>query len=121
MASNAYISTLLGGLKSDLKRALEGAFDYVLTNQRFGRCAPGTRAENFQLYGLEGTTHATPNAEFSVPHGLGRPPYLLIPILALDNVNAEIVPLRVTRAADAQRVYLASSVASAPFRVLVEG
>jgi hypothetical protein len=121
MATTSYVSTLIGGLKSDLKRALEAVFDYVLTNLRFGRCASGTRAENFQLYGLDGTTHGTPDTEFSIAHGLGRAPYLLIPVLPLDTVGAEIVPLRVTRAADASRIYLASSVADADIRVLVEG
>lgn len=121
MANPSYAATLLGGVKAELKAALNAVFEYVLTNLRFGHATPGTRAENFQLYAVEGTTHDTADTEFSIAHGLGAAPYLLIPVLPLDTVNAEIVPLRVTRAADAQRIYLASSVEGAPIRVLLEG
>lgn len=121
MANASYVSTLLGAVKSEIKQALNAVFEYVLTNLRFGHVSAGTRAENFQLYAVEGTTHATEDTEFSIAHGLGVAPYLLIPVLPLDEVNAELVPLRVTRAADDRRIYLASSVASAPIRVLIEG
>lgn len=121
MANAPYVETLLAGLPAEVKKALKQAFDYVLVNLRLGRCAPGTRAENLQIYAVEGRTHATPETEFSIAHGLGRAPYLLVPVLALDTENAELVPLRVTRAADAARIYLASSVADAPIRVLIEG
>ena len=120
MAAPSYVTSLLAGFPPDQKRALQSVFDYVLTNLRLGRCAAGTRAENLQVYAVTGRTPATPDTEFSLPHGLGRAPYLLVPVLALDDVNSELVPLRVTRAPDASRVYLASSVGDAPFKVLLE-
>lgn len=67
------------------------------------------------------TTHATPGSEFTIPHGFGRIPYLLLPVLPLDVVGSQLVPLTVNRAADDKRIYLTSSVASAPITVAVEG
>lgn len=121
MASLGYIESLLAGLPADQKRNLRWAFQHVLQDFRLGRPEADSRAENVQAYYFAGTTHATPNTEFSLEHGLGRAPYLLVPVLSLQDVNAQIVPLTVTRAADSRRIYLSSSVASAPFTVLVEG
>jgi hypothetical protein len=121
MANASYIQTLLAAMSREDRQALNGVFEYLLANLRLGHADTGTRAENFQLYALEGTTASVANTEFTIAHGLGTAPYLLIPVLPLDAVNAELVPLKVTRAADASRVYLSSSVASAPIRMLVEG
>ena len=120
MANSSYVKTLLGALPANVKGPVGDAFEYVLVNLRMGRATTGRRAENLQLYAIEGTTHATPDTEFSVTHGLGTAPYLLIPVLRLTDVNSEVVPLKVTRVPDAERVYLSSSVASAPFVALVE-
>lgn len=120
MANPEYVASQLGGVESTLKRSLIDVFRYVLGNLRFGRPTNQTRAENVQAYYLTGTTHATPNTEFSIAHGLGSAPYLLVPVLDLQAVNAQIVPLVVSRAADASRIYLKSSVASAVFTIMVE-
>lgn len=120
MARAGYIEQLLAGLPSDHKRVLKLAFEYVLDNLRHGRPDDGSRAENGQAYFFEGTTPGVANTEFSIAHGLGSAPYLLIPVLPLDVVNARIVPLKVTRAADSERIYLSSSEINAYFRVMVE-
>ena len=121
MAAHAYVASILASIPAQIRGPVSDAFGYVLDNWRMGRCTAGGRAENAQLYALSGTTSGTANAEFSIAHGLSSAPYLLIPILALDTVGQQLVPLKVTRAADSQRIYLSSSVTSAPIRVLVEG
>jgi hypothetical protein len=121
MANASYAKSLIRSLPDPVRRGLEPLLDYLFGNLRLGRCQAGSRAENLQLYALSGTTHGTPGEEFSMAHGLGVAPYLLLPVLPLDTVGAALVPLTVTRVADSQRVYLSSSVADAPVRVLVEG
>jgi hypothetical protein len=120
MAQASYINQLLATFPSDERKALQLAFEYVLTNLRLGQPDPASRAENLQLYYFDGVTNATANAEFSIVHGMAAVPYNMIQVLPLRIVGAQIVPLRVTRAADKQRIYLASSVASAPFMVALE-
>lgn len=121
MAAPGYVRSLLGGVPADLRRVLGEIFEFVLGNLRLGRPEHQTRSENFQLYFLEATTPSTANTEFTIAHGLGRAPYLLLPVLPLNAVGAQIVPLTVTRAADAHRLYLKSSVVDAPITILVEG
>jgi hypothetical protein len=120
MATPGYVESLIGGLEADLRGALKRVFDYVLRNLRFGPVTNQVRTENFQAYYYTTTTPATANEEFSVAHGLGRVPYVLIPVLSLDSINQAIVPLQVSRAADASRFYLKSSSTSAAIAVMVE-
>jgi len=120
MANPAYIESLTGGLEPPLKLAFKRCFDYVLRNLRLGPVVHQTRTENLQAYYLTGTTPAVAGQEFSIAHGLARVPYVLIPVLALDAIGQEIVPLRVTRAADESRIYLSSSAVSAALAVMVE-
>ena len=121
MASPGAIQTYVGGLDSTLRKVLINVFDYVLPNLRWGRPAHQQRAENLQAYYLEATTPGVADTEFSIAHGLASAPYLLIPVLHLQDVGAKLVPLTVTRAADTSRVYLSSSVTNAPVFILVEG
>ena len=120
MATPGYIESLVGNLDPPLRASLVRIFDYVLRNLRFGPVTNQVRTENFQAYYLTGTTPAVANQEFSLAHGLGRVPYVLIPVLSLDSVNQAIVPLQVSRAADASRVYLKSSSTSAAIAIMVE-
>jgi hypothetical protein len=121
MASAAAIEALCGGLTPDQRRVLKAIFDYLLTNLRFGQPVTAQRAENWQAYYLEGRTPAVANTPFDLAHGLASAPYLAVPVLSLQTVGAQLVPLTVTRAADANRIYLQSSAADAPFMLLVEG
>ena len=120
MATPGYVESLVGNLDAPLRAALVRVFDYVLRNLRFGPVVHQGRAENHQAYWLTGTTSAVANQEFSIAHGLGRVPYVLFPVLSLDSINQAIVPLTVSRAADANRIYLKSSATSAAIAVLVE-
>lgn len=120
MATPGYIESLVGNLEAPLRAALVRVFDYVLRNLRFGPVTNQARTENFQAYYFVTTTPADANQEFSVAHGLGRVPYVLIPVLSLDSVNQAIVPLQVSRAADASRLYLKSSSTSAAIAIMVE-
>jgi hypothetical protein len=120
MANPAYIESLTGGLEPPVKLAFKRCFDYVLRNLRLGPVVHQTRVENLQAYYLTGTTPAVADQEFSLAHGLARVPYLLIPVLGLDTVGQQIVPLRVSRAADESRIYLRSTAVSAAIAVMVE-
>lgn len=120
MATIGFVEALLGGLEANTKRALVEVFRYVLPNQRLGPVEHQKKTESFQGYYLNSTTSSTANDEFSVVHGLGRTPYLAVPVLPLDQVGAKTVRLEVARAADGQRVYLKSPEASAPISLFVE-
>lgn len=108
---------------------LKGIFRYVLKNAAFGRATGSTQsaastavpAENFSGGFFKGTTPAVANREFTIGHNFGRSPYLLIPVLPLDQVSASIVRLTVSRAADASNVYLKSAETSQPIFVYLEG
>jgi len=117
MANAGYIATLLNGLDSDVKRVLVPAFDYLQNNWRLGT---GVRATNAQWYRVESTTASVAGTEFSIKHGLGVAPTTLIPVLDVGAVGAQLVPLAVSRAADAERVYLTSSSTSAAFIAYLE-
>lgn len=66
------------------------------------------------------TTPAVANTEFSVAHRFASAPYLVLPVLP-NETDAEIVPLKWTRAWDANRIYLSSSVTDAMIYLYVEG
>jgi hypothetical protein len=120
MAKTPGVESLVGGLDPDMKRVFVRVFDYVLNNLRIGRPDGGERAENLQAYFIEGTTPAVANTEFSIAHGLGQAPYLLVPVLDLTTVGKQSPRLTVTKAADGVRVYLSSPDTSAPFSAMVE-
>lgn len=120
MANPEYVVSQLGSVEVAIRKVLIDIFRYVLGNLRFGRPAHQARAENLQAYFLTGRTPTIANTEFSIAHGLGSTPYLLVPVLDLQTVNQELVPLVVSQAADKARIYLKSSATDAPFCVLVE-
>ena len=120
MASKGYINSLLNQLDTSIKRVLSPAFEHVLDSLRFGSVTDQTRAENFQAYFFSATTPSTASTEFSIAHRLNQTPRNLIPILPLDDTTAQIVPLKCSRVADGQRIYLTSSSTSAAIFVMVE-
>lgn len=121
MSVPGFVESLLGGLDADVKRVLTEVARYILPNGRFGPVTHQTKAENFNAFYLVSTT-ASDTAEFSVVHGLGRTPYLAIPVLPVESSGILLPVLRVTRPADGQRVYLKADAGStnAPFALLVE-
>ena len=120
MANPAYVESLVGSLPPEHRLAWKRVAEYVLRNLRFGPVAHQARTENLQAYYYTATTPAVANQEFSISHGLGRVPYLAIPVLPLDAVGSELVPLKVTRAADGSRVYFSSSAVSTPIWLMIE-
>ena len=117
MAVKGYVTALLNALTPDVRYPVQKSFDYLLDNWRLGT---GARAENAQWYQVTSTTATVANTEFSIAHGLGVTPKWLIPVLDVTAVNAQTVPLQVSRAADAQRVYLKSSSTGAVFTAYLE-
>ena len=119
MPSNkSYVLSRLSSVPANIRGGVADAIGHLLDNLRFGRGENGTRAENFQLYAIDGTTHATPDTEFSIRHGLDSTPVMVMPFMRLE-VDRQIVPLKCTRDPDSVRIYLSSSVASADFTVWV--
>ena len=110
----------LGALPSDLKRVFTGLLRYFLPNLRFGPMDVA-KAENFAAYKLTSTAAAS-TGEFSIQHGMGRVPYLILPVLDVTAVGSRTIPLTVTRAADNSRLYLKTEAGStsAVFQLIVE-
>lgn len=121
MADPGFAVQLLAGADSALRRGLKGVFDYVLKSLKFGPADANTASLNFGAHYLESTTPSTANTEFAVAHQFGTAPYLLIPVLPVTSSGLQIVPLRTTRPADAQYVYLESSSTGAVVRFYLEG
>ena len=121
MALPQYVEALLGGVDTNLKRVLVEAFRYALPNTKFGPVAHQTKSESFPAFYVVSTT-ASDTGEFSIVHGLGRTPYLAVPILPLESSLVTLPILRVTRPADGQRVYLKCDAGSTnvPFALLLE-
>jgi hypothetical protein len=120
VAKASFISSLTGGVPADLRLVFQRIAEYFFNNLRIGVPENAVRSENFQLYNFSATTPSTANTEFSIAHHLGNAPYLLLPCLNLSNVNEQLIPLQVSRAADASRIYLKSTSTSATFRIWVE-
>lgn len=119
MADIGYIKADLAAFDGPQKSALTNIFTYVLRNFTLGSVEHQRPATNLQAYYLTGTTPAVAQTEFSMAHGLASAPSVLIPVVGLDQVGAQIVPLQVSRAADNRRIYLKSSSTSASISVLV--
>jgi hypothetical protein len=121
VADLGFIEREVASLPRELRPTFQRIFQSILKDLRLGHPADATASTNFGAAFYEGTTPSTPGETFTIRHGFGRVPYLILPVLALDTVGAQLVPLTVQRAADADRVYLTSPVADAPFIVMLEG
>lgn len=115
--AKGYIQTLLNALPAEVRPILLNAFDYVQSSWRLGT---GARATNAQWFRISGTTSSNANTEFSILHGMDVAPATLIPVLDLNAVNSQLVPLTVSKAPDTKRVYLTSSSTGAVITVYVE-
>src|SRR5438105_11090843 len=106
MATKGFLDTYLNALPQEIRYPLSQAFQYLADNWRLG---DDRRAQNAQWYQVTSTTASVANTEFSIVHGLATAPKWLVPVLDLNSVNAQLVPLQVSKAPDAQRVYLKST------------
>lgn len=123
MANSSYLKSLVGSTPADIKAALGRCWEYLCDGSlRFGPVDSNRpRTENFAGIYVSGTTHATANTEFSLVHGLGTAPQVIVPVLDLNTLGSQLVPLAVsTRAADATRLYLTSSSTGAAVTLYVE-
>lgn len=119
MAALGGLEALIGSLPADTKRVMTELLRALVPFLRFGPVDHQQKAENLASFALISTT-ADSTGEFSVLHGMGRAPYRAMPILALNSSGMELVPLRVTRPADAMRIYLKSTSTGAVFAIQVE-
>lgn len=109
MANSSTAETALNGIQDlTTQRVLKAVFKSILSDIRFGRATVGRAAMNMSGGYFSGTTPAVANQEFAIAHNFGSPPYLLLPVLPLDQVGASMVRLTLSRAADASNVYLKS-------------
>lgn len=111
MAAIGGLESILGGLPSEVKRVMVEWTRAAMLNLRLGPLDT-PKAENFAAIKLTSTTAAS-TSEFSVVHGMGRTPYLAHQVVDLSAVGARLgVPLTVTRAADAHRLYFKTETGS---------
>lgn len=112
MASKGLIDVALNSLPQELRKPLQDAFYHILDDWRLG---DGDKAENARWYAIEATTSSVANTEFAVVHGMESAPGRFVPVLRLNEVGDQLIPLVVSRAADGQYVYFKSSSTSAVF------
>lgn len=123
MADLGFVQQELNALPANLRPVFFRIFQAILKDLRLGhpKQEQPDPLMNFGGGFFTGTTAGIANDEFTIAHGFGRVPYLAFPVLALDTVGAQIVPLAVTRAADDKRIYLSSPTVSADVVLVVEG
>lgn len=117
MADKGLVNLSINALPEPLRQPLSKAFEHTLDSYRLGGDA---KATNFSWFRFESTTASVANTEFSIEHALNQTPSRVIPVLDLTLVNSRLVPLTVTRAPDARRVYLSSPTTSAAIVVYLE-
>jgi len=120
VADKGYVGTLLNALPDSAKNVVTQAFRYVLDNLSIGQPEDMQRAVNFRWYRFNSTTSRVANTEFSIHHGQGTKPISCWPVMFLDSSGGQLVRLKVTRAADAQRIYLSSPDTGASVSILAE-
>jgi len=114
------LEAIVGGLEDKTKKTMVELLRALVPFLRFGPL-DSAKAENFNGFNVTSTT-ATSTSEFSIEHGMGRAPYRAMPVIDLSVVGSRLVPLTVTRAADARRVYVKteSGFTNAEFSLYVE-
>lgn len=122
MADQGYIDSLLNRLDAKVRQSMSLAFRHVVDGGiRIGGVDHQERARNLAWIRLDGQTSSTANAEFSIQHGLGQIPTAIVSqYVPLNSTGSQVVRLKVTRMADASRLYLSSPDTGASFSVLVE-
>jgi hypothetical protein len=119
-----YVESELKGLSNAGDRAVfERIFRMMLRDWRFGHPKGSIPDPSTNMGGgfFYATTPNVANTEFAIVHDFGRTPYLVIPVLPLDEVGAAIVRLQLSRAADVSRLYLKSPDTNVPITLFVEG
>lgn len=122
MAALGGLEAIIGGLQADTRRVMTELLRAMVPFLRFGPVEHQQKAENFASYVVVSTTAAS-TGEFSIAHGLGRAPYRAMPVMDLNSSGMHMVPLTVTRPADASRIYLKTEAGSTNvvFALQIEG
>lgn len=120
MASKGYVESQLNRLDTKIRNVFTQVFTHVLDTYQIGGIAHQEKALNFRWVRLDSTTATTANEEFTVAHGAGQMPLYLIPLVPLDSSGVWLPRLKVTRPADASRLYLSSPDTNVQFTVLME-
>lgn len=120
MASKGYVESHLNRLEAKLRNVFVQVFTHVLDQLQIGGVTHQEKSMNFRWIRLDSTTAAVANEEFSIVHGAGSKPLHFIPYVPLESSGVWLPRLKVTRPADANRVYLSSPDTSAAFSVLLE-
>jgi hypothetical protein len=110
----------LNPIENPVKQLLTAIFRELLRNVRVGKPIDQKPSENLPGVFYAATTASVANTEFSIRHQFGTAPYLAIPLLNLTKAGGRVVDLTVTKPADGTRVYLKSSVTSAPVVLYLE-
>jgi len=117
MANKGQAQLLVNGLDADVRKALTNLIDYTYSWFSLGG---KTKAENFAWYRVDGTTSSSANTEFSIQHGMDHIPQKAVPFLDFNNINSAMPVLTVTKAADANRIYLSSPSTGVSFSLYLE-
>lgn len=120
MASLGYLESLLNALPDGTKTPVLSAVRELAKNLTIGLPDNTKKATNFKWIRFDTTTSGVANTEFSIHHGQGSSPLVCWPVLFLDSSGGQVVRLKVTRPADAQRIYLSSPDTNASVSVLAE-
>ena len=120
MASLGYLESLLNALPDGVKGPVVSAVRELSKNLTIGLPDSMKKATNFKWIRFDAVTSSVANTEFSIHHGQGSSPLVCWPVLFLDSSGGQIPRLKVTKPADAQRVYLSSPDTSASVSLLME-
>lgn len=120
MADKGYVESQLNRLESNLRNVFTQIFTHVLDTYQIGGIGHQEKAQNFRWVRLDSTTATVSGQEFTIQHGAGQMPLYLIPLMPLDSSGVWLPRLKVTRAADASRIYLSSPDTNVQFTCLME-
>jgi hypothetical protein len=120
MASLGYLESLLNALPDGVKSPVTQAVRELAKNLAIGLPDDQKKATNFRWTRFDTVTSSVANTEFSIHHGVGSIPLVCWPVLFLDSSGGQVVRLKVTRPADAQRMYFSSPDTSASVSLLAE-
>ena len=120
MASKGYLESLLNALPDDVKGPVMQAVRELATNLTIGLPDTTKKATNFRWTRFDAVTSSVANTEFSIHHGVGSLPLVCWPVMFLDSSGGQSVRLKVTKPADAQRIYLSSPDTGASVSILAE-
>lgn len=120
MSELGYVESLLNQLPANLRNVFVQIFTHTLKTSQIGGLEHQEKAINFSWVRLDSTTATVANTEFSIVHGMGQIPIYAIPVIPLESSGVWLPRLKVTRPADASRIYFSSPDANAPFTILME-